>query len=117
MHNLIDGSRRHTNFSTQPILTDSVLFQELFQEYFAWMYVLQHDVPSVIVNDFYVTRRSVIPHEADPPLIIDPNAVLPTSITFQFLQPIRRRSPQIVNHVGCVKHLQLTASALLNFYR
>jgi hypothetical protein len=81
------------------------------------MYVFKHDVPLVVVNDFYVACISVVPHEADPPLIVDSNAVLAAPVAFQLLQTIRRWKSQVINDRGCVKHSQLTASALLNLCR
>jgi hypothetical protein len=45
---------------------------------------------SVIVDDFNVPRLTVSPNEANPPLIIDPNAVLALAIPMQNLEAIAR---------------------------
>src|SRR6185312_567646 len=43
---------------------------------------------SVVVNDLDVFRASVGPGEADPPLVVDPDAVLAPSVALQCLQPV-----------------------------
>ncbi len=45
----------------------------------------------MIVNNLDLLWSSVGPHEADPPLIIDPDAVLASTIAFQHFQPIAGR--------------------------
>jgi hypothetical protein len=45
----------------------------------------------VVVNDLHVFRPGVGPTEADPPLPIDTDAVLPATVTGQLFQPIARR--------------------------
>jgi hypothetical protein len=42
----------------------------------------------MVVNDFDVIRMSSAPYEADAPLIVDTNAVLPLSIPFQALEAV-----------------------------
>jgi hypothetical protein len=42
----------------------------------------------VIIDDFHLMGISIYPHKADPPLIIDTNAVLPCSIASQLLKAI-----------------------------
>lgn len=44
----------------------------------------------MVINDFYVNRslRAAWPLEADAPLIIDPNAVLPLTVAIQCFQSI-----------------------------
>ena len=38
--------------------------------------------------DLYIPGISLIPPETDPPLIVDPDAVLPFPVTFELLQPV-----------------------------
>jgi hypothetical protein len=71
----------------------------------------------MVIGDFHVVGILAAPHEADPPLIVDSNAVLAAPVAFQLLQTIRRWKSQVINDRGCVKHSQLTASALLNLCR
>src|SRR5208283_1818219 len=51
---------------------------------------------SVVIGDLYIVRSIVLPDKADAVLIVDPYAVLATSIALQSLQSISRRSTQIV---------------------
>jgi len=44
----------------------------------------------MIVNDFHVVSISVLPMKADPPLIVDPNAVLAVPAAVKLLQPVSR---------------------------
>lgn len=57
----------------------------------------------MIVNDLDLMRIARIPDEADPPLIVDPDAVLPSSISLQFLQPIPERNPKILERNGGIE--------------
>ena len=52
--------------------------------------------PSVRVGDLNVEGISITPNKADSPLVVDPDAVLPFAVPFQFLQPIPRRHAQIL---------------------
>jgi hypothetical protein len=63
---------------------------------------------SVIVDDFNVVRIRAFPSEAHPPLVIDSTTVLPLSIAAKFLQPIARRTPQLVERFRSVDGNQLT---------
>jgi hypothetical protein len=51
--------------------------------------------PSVVINNFDLVCISTAPHETDPPLIVDANAVLTLSSSVQRLQTVTRRSGQI----------------------
>jgi hypothetical protein len=62
----------------------------------------------MIVYDLDIVGISVAPTKADPPLVIDPNAVLSLSITGQPLQPIAGRSAQVIKAAGIVNLHQLT---------
>jgi hypothetical protein len=54
----------------------------------------------VIVHDLNVVRIAGVPAEANLPLVVDPDAVLPLSITPQPFESITRRHPQIVDRPG-----------------
>jgi hypothetical protein len=49
----------------------------------------------MIVDNFYVVSISSAPYEADAPLIVDADAVLPVAVVFQSVKPVARRHPQI----------------------
>jgi len=51
----------------------------------------------MIVNDFHVVSISVLPAKADPPLIVDPDAVL--AVAVKLLQPVSREG-QIAQACG-----------------
>src|SRR5690554_4670175 len=54
---------------------------------------------SVVVNDLHLLRSGVGPHEADPPLVVDPDAVLPGPIALQRLEPVPGRDAEIVKRL------------------
>lgn len=55
---------------------------------------------SVVVNNFNVSRIAIRPAETDPVLIVDPDAVLPESITLQHLETVAWRRPQNLQRSG-----------------
>jgi hypothetical protein len=61
----------------------------------------------VVVDEFDIFRTSISPDEADSPLRVDPDAVLPSAVTHQLLQPISRRNPKILHVLGGVDQLEL----------
>jgi hypothetical protein len=61
----------------------------------------------VIVDDFDFMRISPYPFEAEPPLVVNPNAVLSGSISLKFLQVIGRYSLQVAEF-DCVVRKQLS---------
>jgi hypothetical protein len=61
----------------------------------------------VVVHDFDVVGVAAPPSEADPPLVVDPDAVLPLPIAAQSLKPVTGRDPQVVQAVRSVQHPEL----------
>jgi hypothetical protein len=59
-------------------------------------------------------RPSLRPDETDAPLLIDTDAVLPGSVTFQGLEAIIRWHGKISEHAGIIQHSQLSQSDPLN---
>ncbi|GAA1633772.1 hypothetical protein GCM10009700_21190 [Brevibacterium sanguinis] len=51
---------------------------------------------SVVVNDLHLLRTGAGPHEADPLLVVDPDAVLSGPITLEGLEPIAGRDSEIL---------------------
>jgi hypothetical protein len=68
----------------------------------------------VVVDDLDLEGVTAAPDEADPPLAIDSDAVLPRPIPFQLLEPIGRRDPQVFDPLGSVEHSQLPETDPLN---
>lgn len=54
----------------------------------------------VVVNDLDLLGTSLGPGETDPPLVVNSDAVLTRSITFELFQPIARRDSQVIERVG-----------------
>jgi hypothetical protein len=63
--------------------------------------------PSVIVHNFNVDRIRTGPTEADPPLIIDANAVLPSPAPRKTLKTVPRDRAQIGQRGGGMQVVQL----------
>jgi hypothetical protein len=61
-------------------------------------------LPSVIVDDFDVRRTRVGPSEADPPLLINPDAVLPRPVASELLQMVSGRNPKVAQCIGGIKY-------------
>src|SRR5690348_10976964 len=63
----------------------------------------------VIVNDLHVRRswRSSRPLEANPPLLVDSNAVLPQPVALERLEPVSGQRRQISQRRGGFQPIQL----------
>src|SRR5450759_4319285 len=55
---------------------------------------LGHGFSSVIVNDLDIVGVSIVPTKADSVPIVDPDAMLSDPSSFQWLQPVARRSQE-----------------------
>jgi hypothetical protein len=69
------------------------------------------------VDNLDLERRTRMEAEADPPRIVDADAVLPFAVTMQFLQPVSGRRPEIVHDSCRVEHVELPARAAANLRR
>lgn len=61
----------------------------------------------MVVNDLNPFWTSVAPLEADTPLIIDSDTVLPRTITAQTLKPVARRNPEVFQTTRSINLAQL----------
>src|SRR5713101_6048948 len=69
---------------------------------------------SVVISDLYIGRISSFPDETDPPLVIDPDAVLTCTIFlkgFEMVTTIDRQHPELSRGI---QHQKLTTSRLLD---
>jgi hypothetical protein len=73
-------------------------------------------LPSVIVNYLYVRSPFRCPDEADAPLLIDTDAVLPLPIIFQSFESVAGRYLQVVKDRGPVQLRQLAKGRPLNVH-
>src|SRR5262245_51104102 len=73
-------------------------------------------LPLVIINDLDVdgTRRGVRPLEANPPLIVDADAVLAFAISGQRLKTVTGQSSQVLHRGGGLQTVQLEARGTLD---
>ncbi len=62
----------------------------------------------MIVHDLNIVSVSILPAEADPPLVIHTNAVLAAPSALELLQPIAWRYSQIAQCIGCVQSDKLS---------
>lgn len=68
----------------------------------------------MIVHNLHVMRLAIAPGEADPPLIVDPNAVLSHPEGLERFETVARRDPKIFEPPGRVKVKQLAARHTLD---
>src|ERR1700686_138133 len=72
---------------------------------------------SVIVRDFDIEGISVIPPEADAPLIVDADRVLPGTVCFERLEAVGRWNPKVAKALCIVQQAQFPQRTALNFRR
>jgi hypothetical protein len=68
----------------------------------------------MIVDDFDLFSAAIAPYEANPPLIVDSDRVLPLSIALERFEPVARRLTQIVQCADAVEQQQLAPGLPLN---
>src|SRR6185437_11682897 len=68
----------------------------------------------VIIHNLDLFSAAVVPHEADPPLIVDADRMLPLAVAFERFQPVAWRVAQIAERAGAVKQEQLAAGLPLD---
>jgi hypothetical protein len=117
--NFIDPPWRHTNVERQAVLAQRHWFQKFLHQNLTGVdgmkFLLAHDVtPLVIIRYLDLIGIPVSPLETEPPLIVDPDTVLPCAIPGKLLQPIRRRDPQIIYIQGVIQHAHFPQCDLLD---
>ena len=65
----------------------------------------------MIVGDLDVIRVALFPSKADPPSVVDPNAVLALAIPFERLQAVSRWRHQVLQR-SCPMEIEQLASGL-----
>ena len=68
----------------------------------------------MVVDNFDIQRRAVAPFEADSTLIVDPDAVLTGTPSFQGLEPIAWDLPQVSQLLRGIEHFQLSSRHPVN---
>jgi hypothetical protein len=73
--------------------------------------------PLVVVGDFRFKGITVFPSETDPPLIVDPDAVLTLPISGELLEAIPGWNSQVAQRIGRVKYEELLQRRPANILR
>ena len=71
----------------------------------------------MVIHDLNFEGIALVPHETDPPLVIDADAVPTRSFPAKGFQTVGRRNPEIIQISGVVQHPQFSPSHLLNIVR
>ena len=61
----------------------------------------------MVVDDFHIVGIAPLPAEADPPLVVYPDAVLPRPGASKGFKAVPRRDPQILQAMRSVEQQQL----------
>jgi hypothetical protein len=114
-----DAAWRDGNSPSEPVDAEAQRFHELFQQNLAGMnrvkqFVSRHRHTSVVINDFDLVGITMPPDEANPPFVIDANAMLPVAVAFQCFQPVSRRHLEILQRSRAMKVDQLPSRDSLN---
>ena len=71
----------------------------------------------MVIHDFNLLRVATAPDEANPPLIIDADAVLAGTVAFEGFQPVAWRRKQITQCPRPVQVFELAPGGVLNVRR
>ena len=69
---------------------------------------------SMVVSNLHIPGGTIRPPEANSPLVIDTNAVLPYAIAFQSLQSIAGRDAQLFKIDNSVQYQEFAARLALD---
>lgn len=69
---------------------------------------------SVIINNLDIKSVTILPLEANSPLIVDPNAVLSRPVSAQSFQSVGRWYQQVLKCFGAMEIKEFTPDYLLN---
>lgn len=68
----------------------------------------------MVVDDLDILGSSVAPPEADAPLLVDADAVGARPVASEFLEPVSRRYPEIIERLGSIQEEQLSQRGALD---
>ena len=68
----------------------------------------------MVVDNLDILGASFCPAEANPKLIVDPNAMLPFAVSLKSFQPISGRTCEITKRLRRIKHVELSQRQLRN---
>jgi len=118
VHNVVDPGGGDSQRLCQRVRAQTERAEKLFAQHFAGVDgahgFLWHDGTLVIVDDLYVPRAAVGPAKAQPPLVVDADAVLALAVAGKLLKPIAGWRAK-VSHIGStVEHLQFAFGSRAN---
>src|SRR5688572_854950 len=112
-HDVPNPLRRHADLLCKPVLGNPHGLQKLLGQELTGGHriMLAHKRRlSMVINDLHILSVMAGPSEADAPLIIDPDAVLPQTVAPQSLQSIAGRNAQVIEARRDLQLAQLAAS-------
>jgi len=68
----------------------------------------------MIVDDLDLVGVAIAPYKTDPPLVVDPYAVLALTIAGQLLEPVSGRNPEVLQRLRVVQHRELATGDVLD---
>ena len=71
----------------------------------------------MVIHDLHVVGVIVLPAETDPPLIVDPDAVLALPVACKRLEPVPGRDSEILQRHRCLQQVELPLRLSLNVRR
>ena len=71
----------------------------------------------MVVNDFDLTRIAVLPSKTNAPLIVDPDTVLPSTLSAKLLESVSGRDAQILEDLRGIDDHQLAQHCVLELAR
>src|SRR3974390_2567104 len=73
--------------------------------------------PFVVIHDFNFPCSSVVPPEAEPPLIVNADTILTASVAVQSFETIAWRNPKIINFLCRVDGKKFGSRTALDLIR
>ena len=70
----------------------------------------------MVISDFDFVRSVCFPDEADSPLIVDANGMLPFAVSFEGFESIARRNREMFEFGDCVELSEISQSYTLNIW-
>ena len=71
----------------------------------------------MVIYNLDLVGIAILPHKANPPLIVNPNTVLALPVTMQLLQSIGRWEHQVLQIFGRMQYCQSAVASFLNIFR
>jgi len=71
----------------------------------------------MIIHDLDVVSVALSPHETDPPLIVDSNAMLTLTVAVKLLQAVAGRDAQVLQRLCVVQHGHLATRGALDILK